>query len=302
MKWLLIASLCVMLLASSKQASAFTHIVQKGDTLASLAEKYYGRIQYEKILVAANALDAHGGTAIAPGMRLEVPALSHRRVRKGETWDELAEELLGSEHRSDVLSIANGSSPWLIPAEGTQIVVPYNLRVIIQAQDSLVNLAYKYLGDRNKAWILDRYNKLKGRKLRQGDAILIALTDLPLTEAGKRSARLAAGLTCTEASGMTREVQKRVETELPALIADVRAGRYVDAISRGNRFVAMGSLTRTQLAVVNRQLLEAYAALDATGLATAACDEWRKHDAQAKLDENLLSPKLIAACKRGRAP
>lgn len=28
-------------------ANAFTHVVVQGDTLASIAEKYYGKIQYE---------------------------------------------------------------------------------------------------------------------------------------------------------------------------------------------------------------------------------------------------------------
>src|SRR6187431_634483 len=111
-------------------AQAFTHVVRDKDTLASIAERYYGRIQFEKLLVAANDLDARGGSPIVRGMRLEVPALGHRVVRQGETWDGLAASLLGSAQRSDVLSLANGSSPWLTPEEGAEIVVPFNLRVL----------------------------------------------------------------------------------------------------------------------------------------------------------------------------
>jgi phage tail protein X len=291
-------ALCCTLLTIGLDSKAFTHIVHKGDTLASIAEKYYGRIQYEKILVAANALDAFGGSPIAPGMRLEVPAVSYRRIKAGETWAALAEELLGWSQRSDVLAIANGTNPWMYTQEGAQIVVPYNLRVIVSEQDTLVSLAYKFLGDRNKAWVLDRYNNLKGRKLRPGDAILIALTDLPLTAEGKRAASAAAGVICAEAAGGAREAQRRVESELPALIADVRSGRYVDAITRANRFLASGELTKAQLATIHRQLLEAYAALNATGLASGSCEAWRKHDPRAKIDADRLSPKLLAACQR----
>src|SRR5687767_3076034 len=110
-------------LVCAGHAHAFQHVVQKGDTLASLAEKYYGRIQLEKLLVAANLLDMGGGSPIVRGMRLEVPALLHFRVRPGDTWDTLAAELLGSPSRSDVLSIANDSSPWLVPQEGAEIIV-----------------------------------------------------------------------------------------------------------------------------------------------------------------------------------
>ena len=39
--------------------------------------------------------------------------------------------------------------------------------------------------------------------------------------------------------------------------------------------------------------------IDATGLATQACTEWRKRDKHAKLDPIELSPKILAACARG---
>jgi len=85
-------------------ASAFTHVVQSGETLASIAEHVYGRIQHERILVAANELDVQGGLSIIPGMRLEVPSLAYVRIRKGDTWATLAAEHLGSPKRSDASS------------------------------------------------------------------------------------------------------------------------------------------------------------------------------------------------------
>jgi phage tail protein X len=279
-------------------AQAFTYIVQKGDTLAAIAERFYGRIQHEKILVSANALDAHGGTPIVPGMRLEVPAVAHRRVRKGETWAGLSVELLGAAHRADVLAIANGTSPWLPPAEGSEILVPYNLPVVTGGGDTIVTIAFKFLGDMNKAWVLDHYNGLKGRQLARGEVVLVPLTDLPLTAQGRSAAQSAAGSLSSQAAGDTRLGQRKVQAELPALFADVKNGRYVDAVTRGNRFLASVSLTKPQLAAVHRQLLEAYAALDATGLATKSCSEWRSNDPSAKLDPVLMSPKLVAACER----
>ena len=280
-------------------AQAFTHVVRKGDTLASIAERYYGRIQHEKLLVAANALDAQGGTAIVPGMRLEVPALSHRRVRRGETWAMLADELLGGPSRADVLAMANGTSPWLPPEDGAQIVVPYNLPVIVTSADTIVTISFKFLGDQNKAWVLDHYNGFKGRRLGRGDVVLVPVTDLALTATGRKAAAEAASMSCSEAGGDTRQVQLRVSAELPNLIAEVRGGRYVDAARRAHRFLASGTLTIPQRARIHRQLLEVYVALDAPGLATASCVEWLKLDPDARLDPVQLSPKLIMACRRG---
>ncbi len=292
----LFAALCVAVLLGAAPAHAFTHIVGPTDTLASIAERYYGKIQYEHILVAANLLDLEGGTSIKRGMRLEVPALAHRTVVRGDTWDALAQEYLGWNRRSDVLALANDSKPWLFPEEGSEIIIPYNLRVIVRPQETLVGLALKFMGEMNRAWILDRYNKLEGHGLEPGMVLLVPLTDLPLTEAGKRAAARDAGAVCSESAGSALKTQRRVAQEIPLLVADVRAGRYVDAVARGSRFIATGALSEPQLAVVHRQLLEAYVALDATGLAHAACEEWKKRDPKARLDASEHSPKILRAC------
>jgi hypothetical protein len=288
------------LLSVSDRAKAFAHIVERGETLASIAEMMYGRIQYEQILVAANSLDIGGGVPIVAGMRLEIPAVEHRRVVEGDTWADLAKALLGGAHRADVLSMANGSYPWLPPEIGAEIVVPYNLRVVATGNETIVTMAYRYLGSKEKAWTLDHYNGRGGKQLHRGDVLLIPLTDLPLTDAGKRAAERAAAARRSEGAGSTRQAQLEVQREMVALIADVRGGRYVDAVRRGNEFLAKGSLTQPQLATIHRQLLEAYVALGATGLAKQSCRQWQKNDADARLDPVRLSPKILEAC--GKAP
>lgn len=298
-KALLVAMTLLAASGLAPTARAFTHVVRSGETLASIAERVYGRIQYEKILVAANALDAQGGVPIVPGMRLEVPAVTYRRVGKDDDWAKLAEQLLGAPHRADVLALSNDTQPWLPPQIGAEILVPYNLRVIVSGTETIMQIAYKYLGDAKKAWVLDRYNGLEGRSLRRGDVLLIPLTDLPLTETGKHDAVASVQSTRSQGGGQTRAAQRSVSGELPALIADVRSGRYVQAIARANRFLAMGDLSRPQQATIHRQLLEAYVALDATGLATGSCNEWKKLDPSARDDEIQLSPKILEACRLG---
>src|SRR5262245_21683742 len=81
------AAFLLAVVGAAPHANAFSHRVAAVDTLASIAEKYYGRIQYERLLVAANFLDVRGGTPIVRGMRLEVPALEHRKVVGGDTWE-----------------------------------------------------------------------------------------------------------------------------------------------------------------------------------------------------------------------
>ncbi len=100
----------------------------------------------------------------------------------------------------------------------------------------------------------------------------------------------------SESLGATLKAQRKVAQEIPLLIADVRSGRYVDAVARASRFIASNALTEQQLARVYRELVEAYVALDAAGLARSACDEWRKREPLAVLDPVNTSPKILRAC------
>jgi len=278
-------------------AAAFPYIVQPSDTLAALAERYYGRIQYERVLVVANRLDLSGGTPLVPGMQLEIPTVSYYVVRKADTWASLAARFLGSADRADVLALANGSNPWLIPEPGARILIPYNLAVLIEGDETVMSLAQKYLGDARQAWTLTHYNKLKHNRIEKGSVFLIPMQDLELTDAGRDAVHALTKSSCDD-SAKLRHLQRRVAAEIPALVADIHGGRYVDAVARGNRFIASDVLTTSQRAVVYRQLLEAYVALDSQGAATAACSQWRKVDPKARLDPAQMSPKTLKACLR----
>ena len=293
--WLSIGAALFVLVAPATVV-AFPHVVRRGETLAQIAEKMYGRIEMEQVLVAANGLDVGGGVPVIAGMRLEIPAVGHHRVVAGETWLGLALELLGDDQRFDVLAMANASMPWLTPADGQEIIIPYNLRVVVSPGDSLLTIAYRYLGERDKAWVLDRYNHLKGEAVRRGDVMLVPLVNLSLTDAGRRELARGGALACSEGGGMAREAQHRADAELPLLASDVRSGRWIDAISRGNRILGYGQLTVPEIVLVQKALTAAYAAVDAVGLAATACGAWRQADATAVLDPVELSPKILRAC------
>ena len=289
-------ALVASILLSERDAAAFQHVVLPGETLAQIAGRVYGDAKLEYILVGANALDAQGGSAIVPGMRIEIPAPGHHRVVGNETWYELALAYLGDTKRADVLASANKAQSWVPPVEGQEIAIPCVLAHIASEGDSDATLAIRYLGDVNKAWVLDAYNFRKPGPLRRGDVLLVPLPDLGLTERGKAEARDQKDREHTQGVGVVHEAQRKADTELPALVADVAHGRYVDAVARGNRLLGTGELTKPQLAVIHHALLESYVALDVPGLAAGACSAWRANEPGARLDQAVVSPKIRAAC------
>jgi hypothetical protein len=158
------------------------------------------------------------------------------------------------------------------------------------------------MGAKEKAWVLDRYNVLKGNPVKKGDLLLVPLTNLKLTDEGKAMAMAAGAFERSQGAGSAREAQRRAEAELPSLVGEVRSGRYLDAVHRGIKMLGYGELSRPQLAMLHRQLTEAYVALDARGHASASCRAWREADTSVVLDPTYLSPKILAACEPAYGP
>ena len=296
---LLITALTLTTLAiASPESHAFTHIVKPGEALAQIAERVYGNAKLETALVGANALDTQGGTIIAPGMRLEIPAPGHHTVTQGETWAELATAWLGTADvaRTEVLAHANKAVPWVPPVEGQEIEIPAVLTYIAGDGETVNTIAQRFWGNAARGWELNIYNRREGVGVRRAEAVLVPMPGLKLTDAGKAEARTAAERDGAS-GGMALEQQRRADGELPQLLADVRYGRYAEAVARGNRMLGGGTLTHPQLALVHRSLLEAYVALDAHAAAAAACAAWRSNEPNPMLSPVRVSPKIRSACE-----
>jgi hypothetical protein len=278
-------------------AHAFTHIVKPGETLAQIADRLYGESRLEVVLVGANALDSQGGTIIAPGMRLEVPAPGHHTVQQGETWAELSAAWLGTGDvaRAELLAGVNKGVTWISPVEGQEIEVPAIVTYIAGDGETINAVAARFWGNPDRGWELNRYNHREGVPVRRGEVVLVPMTHLRLTEAGRSEARSAAERDGAS-GGMALEQQRRADADLPQLLADVRYGRYAEAIALGNRTLGGATLTHPQQATVQRALLEAYVAIDARAAAAAACAAWRANDPSAVLDPVRISPKIRDAC------
>ena len=291
------AALFTFVVAFARDGNAFVHVVRPGETLAHIAERVYGDASRENVLVGANALDVQGGTTITPGMHLVVPAPMHHTVARGETWTDLAATWLGTNDpaRAELLASANRGYPWVPPVEGQEIEIPAVFTYIAGDGETVDAIAGRFWGDPLLGWVLNRYNARRGMVVARGQIVLVPMSHLHLTDAGRAEARASA-----ERDGasdrMTLEHQRAAESELPGLLADVRYGRYAEAIADGNRLLGRGGLTRPQLATVQRSLVEAYVAVDATAAAAASCAAWKSNTSNPTLDPVHVSPKIRAAC------
>ena len=186
----------------------------------------------ETVLVGANALDVQGGTIIAAGMRLEVPAPGHHTVMQGETLGGPRALWLGTNDmaRTELLAHANKGVPWVPPVEGQEIEIPAVVTYLAGEGETVNTIAARFWGDPNRGWELNTYNRREGVLVRRGEVMLVAMPGLRLTEAGRAEARAAAERDGAS-GGMALEQQRRADAELPA----APRGRALRALRGGRR-------------------------------------------------------------------
>jgi hypothetical protein len=291
-------SLALVVLLAAPRARAFPHVVRPGETLAQIAARMYGDARRESLLAGANALDVGGGSAIVAGMRLEIPAPSHHKVGAGETWASLALTWLGGAGRADLLARANHAVSWVPPEAGLEVEIPPVVAHIVSEGDSSTSLASRYWGDGNRGWEVNAFNGRAEASMHRGEIVLVPITDIVLTEAGLSEARASLGLACSEVDVGGLGTQRRADADLPTVVTLVSAGQYVEAVALANRILGSGQLTRPQLAVLYRALVEAYVALDASLEAKKACVSLHENAKDLKLDSTTTSPKIRAACSK----
>ncbi len=282
----------------------YVHVVREGETLASIAQVYYGDPRRESVLVAENGLEAEGGAAIVTGVRLVIPHVEYHRVVAGETWQSIAEQYFGVPNRAFAIQEANPSVEGGQPAEGAELLIPYPLRHVCDQRDTINHLAQEYFGDLAEARTLRRFNNMRpSARLTRGQVILVPLRDLVLSAEGRRAVEAAMPVATTGGgSGEVRDLQEQITSELPVLQEEVRRGQFEEALTHGARLLGAGELTGNQIVTIQRALAVCYVAVDREDLAIAAFREALARQPDLELDSRRTSPTVLHAFDAARRP
>jgi len=287
-------------LASNADAQAvYSHAVQEGDTLASIAQRYYADPTREAVLREANRMKGNGVNSLVPGSWIFIPMVSFYQVRKDETWKSIATRFYGQAARAATLIEANKGNRRVEPDEGAELLMPYPLRHVVAPGETLAKIATMYMPDSPLS--LKRLRTFNaGARIERGQVVWVPLFDLRLAGEGRIEASgafmLAAG------GGAAKVAQDEVESSLPELIQQVKEAKFAEAVSLGNRLLGTQSLTSTQLVTIQKELGVAYVALERADLAEASFRAALALQPNLELDTVRTSPRVLEAFNRARQP
>ena len=287
-----------MAFASTAAAQAvYMHPVQEGDTLASIAERYYGEPTRENVLREANRVRSDEVDELVVGSWLIIPTVAFYEVLPEDTWRSIAVTLYGNADRAYALIDANDASRRVEPDEGTELLVPYPLQHVIAPGETLAKIAKTYMGDDPRSLRrLRRFNP--GARIERGRIVLVPIFDLRLVGVGRSEAKEA--FTEAVGGGTARAVQQQVDALLPSLIEQIRTGRFAEAVALANRLLGMRRLTSSQTVTIQKELAVAYVALERADLAEAAFRRALSLQPNLELDSVRTSPRVLEAFTRAR--
>lgn len=291
-------TLVVFALTSGVKAQAvYMHAVQEGDTLASIAQRYYGAPTREAVLATANRMKGSAENGLVPGSWIFIPMVAFYRVGEGETWRSIAVRLYGHETRAATLIDANNGSRRTEPAEGAELVVPYPLRHVVEPGETLAKIAKIYMPDAPVS--LKRLRQFNaGARIERGQVVLVPLFDLALAGDGREEASDA--FTRAAGAGAAKDAQDEVERSLPELIEQVQKAQFAEAVSLGNRLLGAQNLTSTQVVTIQKELAVAYVALERADLAEASFRAALALQPNLELDTVRTSPRVLEAFSRAK--
>jgi LysM repeat protein len=264
-----------------------THRLAEGETLADVAQRYWGERDWADLLRTHNHLPSGPPKA---GLELRVPLPAKRTAEAGDTWASLAEATLDEAALGPLLAEMNGIEADQPPPVGREIVAPALATYRLGKGETLAAVARRFLSGTGQWKTLSRLNHLGNpHSLRAGTELRVPLHPRVAREPAAESVEppVAAPVPETEPASLREPIREAVNAYLD--------GRYEDA---RERFEDLRTKAETAGSHEDRVLVLEYLTLVhvAFDSGTDACKAYlalRDAEPRHRWDPDRISPKVI---------
>lgn len=174
MKAALIAALaCVATIAHAEEPDYITYKVRPGDTIDLIAAEFYGdHARTVVFIIDENRWKTY--RKLVPGERIRIPVTREITIATGDTFEALAKQHLGEEHRAPYLAQYNNLQPGDLPAAGVVIELPFHITHVAPATETFAQISNFYFEDAKQADLIRRYNNLGDKPgIEKGDTVVV---------------------------------------------------------------------------------------------------------------------------------
>ena len=277
----------VLLNVSTAFASVIKHRIKHGETLPAIARYYYGDEKKDLYIINANHLDPQ--KPLKPGKTIIIPFVTIHKVRKKETFKDLAKRYLKDPRKSKALAMLNGMDEKKVLKPGTMVKVPFDVFYRVERGDTLGGIATRYLGDEKDAVFLKDYNRLKRLgDIRPGEKLAIPLMVERVKHVNEKS--------------LSKIEEKKINPSLytkalDEAIAQYDEGEYkssIDSLSGITLKFRDDMILKRDLVKIHQYMAFDYIALDEAVAAKREFLVILKLDPKFRLDPRDTSPKILS--------
>ncbi|MFQ5512894.1 MAG: LysM domain-containing protein [Myxococcota bacterium] len=290
-RWLVLLTLFAA--ASPAGSRELVYRPEKGETLESLARRFYGDEDLAILLRVYNGLEPGQSS---PSVELRIRVADRHRVTEGETWSGLADRYWSdaSLHRSLAELVAG--DPQAPPRKGETLVIPALAPYPLGPGETLAAVSRRIFGDSAHAELLARLNGVSDpRRLQVGTILHVPVW--PPADAGKSPATLP-----DVAASPPQEAGTGRGTQAPSLSSQLR--HAVNAYLDGSYQAALKKLEalrptilekgrRAEQTLLLRHLVFVYAAFDRREEACKSYGKLKEIDPELHWSRDEVSPKIL---------
>ena len=165
-------------LAAPLPAGVRTHEVRSGESVSSIAKRYYGNFDRAGLLQEFND---RPDSVIHVGEKLKIPFSEVHRVKSGDSWSKLAERYLDRASAYRSIALLNGLAADSPLQVGQTLLMPVAVPYELKRGETLAALAKRFYGDVDLAAALQSFNGIDDPlRLAVGQEVEIPRTDLRL--------------------------------------------------------------------------------------------------------------------------